>query len=200
MAVASAENIFVDPALKSLGSVEVSPNSEFYYHALVEKVLGSITGRNFLEFTRRFVAICNEIYPGTIMELRKNKPILTSMQLHQWLHQYHRFHIVPDKGEAVDIKTLTEEGLSNLFMECSSVTLNLRPETEIEGLRSSFAQAQWRRRKPNKICFYAQDGATSGQGILVEALYRRMFHAPDSPAPRLNYMVWLGISEVIDKR
>jgi hypothetical protein len=168
------------------------------YHAVLKKRLGYITADDFLKYARRFTVLCNEIYQGSVLELRRNKSVPLGFAVFAASQGVYEGNL----GEVIDIVQLTPDSFREMFERSSSVVLDIRPEVSREDIRSSFAQIEWTRGRPRTIFFYAQQGGRydleGSQRPLENLLLRRLFHV-SGVAPSLNFAVKLGVGASLDE-
>ncbi len=155
---------------------------EWNYHAVLKKRFGNITASDFLKYARRLVVLCDEIYQGSVLELRVP------------LDSFDR-----NFRETVEISTLTENSFRKVFKHSWSMRLTIRPMILSDEIRHSFAQIEWTRCRPRAIFFYAQQG----EGYILwrpleNLLLRKLFYV-SGVAPSLNFVVGLGLSVWMDE-
>lgn len=168
------------------------------YHAVMKKRHGRVAAEDFPKYASRMVALCDEIYLGSSLELRKNKHIPLRLAAFAVSLDFHE----DNSGEAVDIAQLTADSFREMFDSASSVVLDIRPRDFREDVRYSFAQVEWTREKPKAIFFYAQQGGRydceGGQRPLENLLLRKMFYVTGT-APGYGFDVKLGVGAVLDE-
>lgn len=168
------------------------------YRAILKKRIGRITADDFLKYASRFSILCNEIYQGSKLELRRNKGIPLGFDA----DLASRGHYMGDPGEVIGIDTLTADFFRETFKRSSSIVLSIKPTVSRDDIRHSFAKIEWTRDRPWTIFFYAQQGGRhdleSNHGPLENLLLRKLFHV-SGVAPSLNFAVKLGIDAWFDE-
>lgn len=168
------------------------------YHAVLKKRVGHITAYDFLKYARRFSVLCNEIYQGSVLELRKNKRVPLGFAVFAASQGVYK----GNPGEMIDVSRLTGESFREMFEHSSSMVLNVKPMVPRDDIRSSFAQIEWTRGRPRTIFFYAQQGGRydlkGSQRPLENLLLRKLFHV-SGVAPSLNFAVKLGVGASLDE-
>ena len=168
------------------------------YYAVLKKRLGHITADDFLKYARRLTVLCNEIYQGSVLGLRKDKSVplgLAAFAASQGVYD-------SNSGETIDINRLTANSFREMFEYSSSMVLDTRPKILRDDIHASFAQIEWTRGRTRTIFFYAQQGGRydleGSQRPLENLLLRKMFHIP-GVAPSLNFAVKLGIGASLNE-
>ncbi|MBI2626788.1 MAG: hypothetical protein HYW77_00915 [Parcubacteria group bacterium] len=168
------------------------------YHAVLKKRLGHITTEDFLRYARRFTVLCNEIYQGSMLELRRDKSVPLGFAVFAASQGVYE----GNPGETIDIGQLTANSFREMFEHSSSMVLDIRPRVSREDIRSSFAQIKWTRGRPRTIFFYAQQGGRydleGSQRPLENLLLRKLFHV-SGVAPSINFAVKLGVGASLDE-
>jgi len=168
------------------------------YHAVLKKRLGHITADDFLKYARRFVVLCNEIYQGSVLELRRDK----SVPLGFAVFAASQGNYEGNPGEAIDVSRLTADSFREMFERSSSMVLDIRPKASRDDIRSSFAQIEWTHGRPRTLFFYAQQGERydlkESQRPLENLLLRKLFHV-SGVAPSINFGVKLGVGASLDE-
>ncbi len=163
------------------------------YHAILKRRFGRVTADDFLRYARRFTILCNQVYQGSKLELRRNKSIPLGFEV--FLASQGGYEGEP--GEVIDANRLTNDSFREMFEDSFSIVVNILPKLAREDILHSFAQVQWTRSRPKTIFFYAQQGGRYDlEGIqrpLENLLLRKLFHVPSAP-PSINFTVKLGVS------
>lgn len=168
------------------------------YNAVLKKRFGHITADDFLKYARRFALLCNEIYRGSELELRRNKSVPLGFAVFAASQSVYE----GGPGEVLDISQLTPDSFRGILERSSTMVLDIRPKAARDDIRHSFAQVEWTHGRPKTIFFYAQQGGRhdlkGSQRPLENLLLRKMFHVPNS-APSLNFTVKLGIGASLNE-
>ncbi len=170
------------------------------YDAVLKKRFGRIRSENFLKYARRFVALCNEIYQGSVLELRKNKSVPLGFAVFAASQGLYEGNL----GEIIDINQLTVDSFQKMFEHSSSMVLDIRPIAERDDIRFSFSRIEWTHGRPRTIFLYSQDSGRYDQageyhrGPLHDLLLRKMFHV-SGVVPGLNFAVKIGVGALLDE-
>lgn len=173
---------------------------ESFYHAVLKKRFVHIAADDFVKFARRFVFLCEQVYQGNALWLRRDESVpLGWASVAASLGQYEK-----DPGEVIRLEDLGEDRFREIFATASTITLTIKPTVHRPDVKHSFAKMAWTRGRPKTVFFYAQQGGrhdieSACDRPLEGLLYRKMFHVPDS-APNLRFSVRLGIDASLSER
>ncbi|MBI3075013.1 MAG: hypothetical protein HYY92_02245 [Parcubacteria group bacterium] len=170
------------------------------YFAVLRKRFGCVTGAEFLRYARRLAVLCDTVYNGSTIEIRKNHEIPIG-----------RFALLSagsgwrkvSMGEKLDINTVdTSAAFRIRFLYAASMKVEIFPLTQ-NGGGSSRATIEWTCQRPKTIFFRVEEPGRYDKngrhpGTLQELLTRKMFHV-HGVAPGINSTVRLGILETIQE-